>query len=192
MSMATVMTWHDWLTLLWHFMQLSLLSVGGAISTTAELQRLLVQQHGWLTQAQFNDSLAIAKAAPGPNVLFVVQMGWNVGMNTGSWPAAALGAATAILGMLLPSSCLALGVSAWCRRNGERRGVRAFQLGMAPLVIALMVSAGLILAGAREADASAWPRLALSAVAALIILRIRVHMLWLLAAGALLGSLGIV
>jgi chromate transporter len=30
------------------------------------MHRFLVEQHGWLTQAQFNESIAIAQAAPGP------------------------------------------------------------------------------------------------------------------------------
>lgn len=92
------------------------------------------------------------------------------------------GALTATVGMLLPSSCLALVASAWCRRNQALRGVRAFKLGMAPLVVALVVSTGLILGGARELAAGDWPRVALSAVAAFVIWRTRVHMLWLLGA----------
>ena len=78
-----VMQWHDWLSLLAQFMMLSLLSVSGAITTVPDMHRYLVDQNRWLTDAQFTSSIAIAQAAPGPNVLFVGLMGWNVGLNAG-------------------------------------------------------------------------------------------------------------
>ena len=62
---------------------LSLLSISGAITTVPDMHRYLVAQHGWLSDAQFSSSVAIAQAAPGPNVLFVALMGWNVGLNAG-------------------------------------------------------------------------------------------------------------
>ena len=42
----------------------------------------MADQH-WLTDSQFTSSVALAQAAPGPNVLFVALMGWNVGLNAG-------------------------------------------------------------------------------------------------------------
>ena len=85
-----VLGWEDWLSLFGHYLMLSLMSLGGAISTSSEMHRFLVEQHHWLTQAQFNESIALAQAAPGPNVLFVALMGWHVGMNAGSMPLKAL------------------------------------------------------------------------------------------------------
>ena len=63
---------------------LSLMSVGGAISTLPEMHRFLVDQQRWLSNSQFNASIALAQAAPGPNVLFVALFGWNIGLNAGS------------------------------------------------------------------------------------------------------------
>ncbi|HEV7913768.1 MAG TPA: chromate transporter, partial [Albitalea sp.] len=61
-----------------HFLLLSVLAVGGAITTTPEMHRYLVAEHHWMSDAEFTASVAIAQAAPGPNVLFVAVMGWNV------------------------------------------------------------------------------------------------------------------
>ena len=80
--------WQDWLHLFMHYMMLSLLSIGGAISTLPDMHRYLVDQQHWLTEVQFNSAVAIAQASPGPNVLFVALMGWNVGLNAGSYAAA--------------------------------------------------------------------------------------------------------
>ena len=58
----------DWLNLFLYFISISLLAVGGAIATAPDMHRFLVERQGWLTELQFNASIAIAQAAPGPNV----------------------------------------------------------------------------------------------------------------------------
>ena len=184
-----VLAWHDWLNLFAHFLLLSLMSIGGAISTTSEMHRFLVEQHHWLTQAQFNDAIAIAQAAPGPNVLFVALMGWNVGMNAGSTAAAICGVAVTMTGILVPSTCLTYFASQWGHRNRHLRAVRAFKQGMAPLVIALLMATAWILASAGGRGTADWRLWLLSLVSCLVIWRTRIHLLWVLGAGALLGAL---
>jgi chromate transporter len=186
-----VLGWHDWLNLFGHYLMLSLMSLGGAISTTPEMHRFLVEQQGWLTQAQFNESIALAQAAPGPNVLFVALMGWHVGMNAGSTTAALLGVATTMFGIMIPSTTLTYVAAQWGHRNRELRAVRAFKQGMAPVVIALLLSTAWIL-GSAGGQSAHWPLWLLSAVSGLVIWRTKLHLLWLLAAGAVLGALQIV
>lgn len=189
------LAWHDWLNLFGHYLLLSLMSLGGAISTTSEMHRFLVEQHGWLTQAQFNDSIALAQAAPGPNVLFVALMGWKVGMNAGSTAAALLGVLVTMTGILLPSTIFTYQVAQWGHRNRELRAVRAFKQGMAPVVIALLLSTAWILAnsaGGSGAGWQHWPLWLLSLTSCLVIWRTKLHLLWVLGAGALLGALGYV
>ncbi|MBU2123480.1 MAG: chromate transporter, partial [Gammaproteobacteria bacterium] len=101
----------DWLNLFLYYMSLSLLAVGGAIATAPDMHRYLVERQVWLTDPQFSASIAIAQAAPGPNVLFVALLGWNVGLNAGGsgamgWLLGALGMAVCMLGVMLPSSLL--------------------------------------------------------------------------------------
>ena len=181
----------DWLGLLVHFLMLSLMQFGGAISVTADMQRYLVEDKGWLSQSQFSDSIALAQAAPGPNVLFVALMGWNLGMNTGSPAAAFAGVALTMLGILLPSSLLNYQVAQWGHRNRELRAVRAFRLGMAPVVIGMLLETSWLLATSGS-EKSGWPLWALAALSCLVIWRTRLHLLWMLGAGALLGALGFV
>ena len=180
----------DWLALFLHFASLSLLGVGGAITTSADMHRFLVDQQGWLTDAQFNSSIALAQAAPGPNILFVALMGWNVGLNTGSTAAALAGVALSMLGIMLPSSVLTFATARWSHRNRERRIVRAFKQGVAPIVVALLVATGWVLATASGSSLDHWPVWLLTAASAVVVWRTRVHLLWLLAAGAVLGALG--
>lgn len=191
-SLHLVLGWADWLDLFGHYLLLSLMSVGGAISTTAEMHRYLVEQHHWLSAAQFNESIALAQAAPGPNVLFVALMGWHVGLNAGSMAAALLGVAVTMLGILIPSTMLTYVAAQWGHRNRELRAVRAFKQGMAPVVIALLLSTSFILAAAGREPARDWPLWLLALASGIVIWRTRIHLLWVLALGALAGALQLV
>jgi chromate transporter len=180
----------DWLSLFVHYASLSLLCVGGAITTAPDMHRFLVQEKGWLTDPQFSASIAIAQAAPGPNVLFTALMGWNVGLNAGGLWTALLGMLLCLVGIMLPSSVLVYLTAQWSHRNRELRGVRAFKQGMAPLVIALLMATGWILATGSGYELAHWRIWLVTAVAALVVWRTRVHLLWLLGAGAVLGWFG--
>lgn len=182
----------DWVSLFGHYLLFSLLSVGGALTTVPEMHRYLVFQHRWLSETQFNNSIALAQAAPGPNILFVALLGWNLGLNSGGLLLALGGALLALTGILLPSTLVTHLASQWSHRNRHLRSVRAFKQGMAPVVVGLMFSTGWILARAPGASGRAWPLWLLTAVTTLLVWRTRIHLLWLLAAGALLGIFGVV
>ncbi len=192
-SMSTA----DWVHLFVYYLTLSLMSVGGAIATAPDMHRHLVVDQGWLTDLQFNNSIAIAQSAPGPNVLFVALFGWNIGMNAagnapGGWMLGLLGLFVCLLGVLLPSSTLTWVAIRWAQRHRERRGLRAFRQGMAPLVVGLICSTGWVLAGSNGSILHAWPLWCVAAVTALIVWRTRLHLLWLLSIGAALGALGVI
>lgn len=198
--MSLLPTPAHWLDLFTHFASLSLLAVGGAITTAPDMHRYLVGQQGWLSDAQFTSSIALSQAAPGPNVLFVALLGWNVGLNAGGGPAAGgpawalalLGVLVSMSATLLPSSVLTYTATRWAHRNRELRAVRAFKTGMAPIVIALLVATGWLLSAAHDQPARDWPLWLLTALSALLVWRTKIHLLWLLGAGALLGALGLV
>ncbi len=82
-ALSLSLGWTEWFDLFLHYVSLSLLSIGGAITTAPDMHRYLVEQQHWLSDGQFNASVALAQAAPGPNVLFIALLGWNVGMNAG-------------------------------------------------------------------------------------------------------------
>jgi len=169
----------DHLQLFVQFALLSLLAVGGAITTVPEMHRWVVERRGWLGEAEFNGSIALAQAAPGPNVLFVAVIGFNVGGLAGV--AATLG------GSLLPSTLVALNFSRWVEPRRESPGVRAFVQGLAPVTIGLLLSTGWILAEPVRGEPAAW---VLMAATVAFMLRTRLSPLWPMAAGAVAGALG--
>lgn len=188
--MSIAMTPADWLAFFTHFVMLSLLAVGGAITTVPDMHRYLVDERGWITDPQFSASVAIGQAAPGPNVLFVALFGWNVGLNAGGFPLAFLGAMVALAGCTVPSGLLTYFAARWGHQNRDLRAVRAFKQGMAPIVVALLVATGWILATGSSYKARDWPVWAIAIVSTLIVWRTKVHLLWLLGAGAIIGWMG--
>ncbi len=198
--MSMVPTLANWTDLFLHFASLSLLAVGGAITTAPDMHRYLVGEQGWLSDAQFTSSIALSQAAPGPNVLFVALLGWNVGLNAGggpsagwlAWALALLGVLVTLVAIMLPSSILTYTATQWGHRNRKLRAVRAFKAGMAPIVIALLIATGWLLSAAHNQPARDWPLWLLTAAATVLVWRTRIHLLWLIGAGAVLGALGLV
>jgi chromate transporter len=168
----------DWLALFGHFLLLSLLAIGGALTVVPDMHRVLVDQAALLTDAQFNASIAIGQASPGPNVLFVAVMGYQA--------AGLPGAAVTLLGIMLPSTTLALSAARWGHARRDWRAVQAFKAGMAPIVIGLLLATGWIL----TAETPGWRVGLLTLAAALLVWRTRVHVLVLVGAGAVVGGLG--
>lgn len=190
------MTWQLWLELHVHFCMLSLLAVGGALAIIPEMHRYLVSDLQLLSETAFSQSVTLSQIAPGPNILLVAVMGWNIGLQTAGGLQAG-GAAMAFglfmaLGLLtaavLPSSLLSYFMVKWLQVHQQARGVRAFKAGMVPLVMGLMLSAGWLLQTASNPHTDG-RLLLMCGLSMLLVLKTRVHLLWLMLGGALLGAL---
>jgi chromate transporter len=161
------------------YLLLSMLSIGGAITTAPEMHRYLVGEQHWITDSQFTSSVALAQAAPGPNILFVAVLGWNV--------AGLTGVVVTMMGIMLPSTTLALYATRWGRARQETRGVRAFTSGMAPITVGLVVATGWLLA---EPARGHWQAIALVIATVVVMVTTRISPLWMMLVGAALGVFG--
>jgi len=166
-----------------HFMMLSLLSIGGAMSTAPQMHRYLAGDRGWLSDAAFTSAIALAQASPGPNVLFVPVLGFQV--------AGLPGAAAALVGILLPSTLMSLAVSRWSARRRDTLAVRAFTTGLAPVTVGLMFVASWVLVQPFVRDGShILGASGLIAMTVLLMLTTGAAPIWLICAGALAGAIG--
>jgi chromate transporter len=91
------------------------------------------------------------------------------------------------LGILLPSTTVALIAHRGAEKWRAHRLVMAFREGTLPLTLGLLAAAGWILAAP---TASAPAGLGLTLLSAVLVWRTRINPLWLIAAGALAGGLG--
>jgi chromate transporter len=193
------LTPQDWFDLFMHFALLSLMGIGGAITTAPDMHRFLVDEKHWLTDESFSSCIALAQSAPGPNVLFVALMGWQVGINAGgglsagitAWWLGLLGIMLTMVGIMLPSSILTYKATKWAHVNRDLISVQAFKSGMAPIVIGLLVSTGWLLSAAHRDFSQDWKIWLITAVASGLMMKTSIHLLWLVAAGGILGAAGL-
>ncbi|MBS7807681.1 chromate transporter [Variovorax sp. PCZ-1] len=187
------MTWEIWFSLFTHFILLSLLAVGGAITTAADMQRYVVEKEGWLTDMQFTSCIAIAQAAPGPNVLFIPLIGWQIGLQMGGsyWDAAA-GLLATFIGIMVPSSTLTFAATRWLQNNAQHVVARASKASLAPISIALLLATAWLLASSHDSAAKDWPLWLFTISALLLAWKTKIHLLLILGTGAVLGMIGVI
>ena len=160
---------------------LSLLAFGGANAMLPEIQRVVVINKHWMSAGTFAHLFAISQATPGPNVIVVTLIGWQV--------AGLAGALVATMAMCGPAGVLVLIFMHYWNRISTSRWCFIIQSGIAPLAIGLVLASGCIIAVAADETPGAW---LLTAATVLIVLKSRLHPLWLLGAGALLGLSGVI
>lgn len=162
------------------FAPLSLMMFGGANSIISELHRQAVELHGWMDNAEFATLFAVAQAAPGPNILVVSLIGWQV--------AGLSGLLAATLAINVPHCVLTYMVGRVIGRAGEAAWLRALKDALVPVTIGLILASGIIMG--RAADHGALS-VVISAVTAGLIVFTDWNPLWMLAAASLAGLLGV-
>ena len=168
-----------WLALFVHFLMLSLLAVGGAMTTAPDMQRFVVEERGWLSDPQFAASVALGQAAPGPNVIFVAVLGYNV--------AGLAGVVATLAGTLLPSSLLTLRATRWAASHRQAPALLAFTAGLAPITLGLLLATAIVLLLPAAND---WRNVLLAMLAFGVALRTHWSPLVPIAAGAVAGAMG--
>ena len=163
-----------------HLALLSLMAIGGVGSILPDMQRYMVEANQWLSATQFADAYALGQASPGPNMMFVTLIGWQLA----GWG----GAIAATAALVLPPILLTLGVMRLNAGSADTPLGRAIKGGLGPIAIGLTLSSGWILAHSADHD---W-RGALATLATVaLMLRTRFNPVWLILAGALAGVAGI-
>ncbi|MDQ6882429.1 MAG: chromate transporter, partial [Pseudomonadota bacterium] len=120
-----------------HFLSLSVFATGGAIALASDMHRYVVDEHGYISHMQFVNSIALAQAAPGPNILFVTVMGWQI--------AGLAGALATTLGLAVPALVFPFIVSRLGRMAQFERLIGALQRGLGPVALGLVAATCLLL-----------------------------------------------
>jgi chromate transporter len=161
------------------FALISIIAVGGATATLPEIHRQVVDTLHWMDSATFANILAVSQIAPGPNVMIVGMIGWQV--------AGGAGLAVAMLAILIPSCTLAFFGGRAMLRYSTLHIVQSLRQALAPIAVGLILASGFILA--RAADRNVLT-LAITAGMTVFIVRSRANPLFGLLAGAVLGFVG--
>ncbi len=160
------------------FGELSMLAVGGVVPVLPEMQRQVVDVHGYMDRATFADIFALAQAAPGPNMMVSTLVGWRV--------AGLSGALAATAGMIGPSSTLTFVTVKLWHRFRDRLWRRVVQAGLVPITVGLVGAGAALLAASTT---HGWATGAITLVTAAVLVLTKAHPLLMLALGTVAGVL---
>lgn len=156
-------------------------SIGGINAAVPELHRQVVEVHHWLSEQQFTDFFAIANAAPGPNLLIVTLIGYELG--------GVFGAVASTLALCTPTCILTYFIARIWERFRDAPARIAIQAGLVPVMVGLVAATAYLITRTADHNAAA---VAISVATAGVAYFTRIHPLWAFAAAAALGYLGVV
>jgi chromate transporter len=123
--------------LFFFFLKSSLFVFGSGLAIVPFLHGGVVQEHHWLTEAQFLDAVAVAMITPGPVVITVAFIGYLV--------SGTIGACVAALGVFLPVYLFVVVIGPFYKRFSQNTQVRAFVQGVTAAATGAIAGAVVVL-----------------------------------------------
>lgn len=119
------------------------------------IQAEVVSNHGWMTNGEFTDIVAISQSTPGPiGINSATYVGYTSVVNAGYsslW--GALGSMIATFAVVLPSLILMLAISRFFMKYKNHPAVEHTFMGLRPAVVGLLAAAALLLMNAENFSA---------------------------------------
>ena len=173
----TMLPASELLALFGHFLSLSVFATGGVMALASDMHRYVVDEHGYITHTQFVNSIALGQASPGPNLMWIVVMGWLI--------SGLPGALATTLGLAAPALVFPVLASRASRTPQFERGLKALQRGLSPVALGLMASTCYLLV---RGAPGVWKGAAMIAVCLLVVTLTRLPPLLLILAAGIVGA----
>jgi chromate transporter len=154
------------------FAALSLVSIGGVNAVLSEIRRQVVDVQGWMNDAAFANLFAISHAAPGPNIIMVSLIGWQL--------AGLAGLLVATSAIMIPSCSLAFVAGRVVARWSDRRWISLLKEGLVPVTLGLILASGVAMMRTADHDALT---VVISLATAVFVVFSKRNPLWAIAAG---------
>lgn len=158
------------------FLKVGSVLYGSGYVLVAFLERDFVVRHGWMTQPELLDAIAVGQFTPGPVLSTAAFIGYRL---AGGW-----GAVVATVAIFTPSFVFVALLGPWVKRLRASPWAASFLDAVKVAAVALLVAVLMRLVRATLVD---WPTWSIAVVATVAALRFRVGAIWLLAAGAIVG-----
>ena len=126
-----------YLTLFLEFFKVGLFCFGGAFGMIPLIEET-VMHYGWLSDSEFFDLIGVCESTPGPIAV-------NMATYIGSVQGGIFGSIAATLGVVMPSFLIILLVASVMKNLTENRVFMGFMQGVKPVIVALILSTGVIL-----------------------------------------------
>lgn len=119
------------------FLKIGAVSFGGGYGMLALIREECLM-HGWLTEEELLNFIAVSESTPGPIAV-------NLATFIGSSQAGFLGALLATLGVILPAFCILLLISAFLGNFLKKPAAQGILSGVRPAVVGLILGTGVTL-----------------------------------------------
>ncbi|RJX24005.1 MAG: chromate transporter [Dethiobacter sp.] len=116
------------------FLSIGTFTIGGGYAMIPLIRREIIDRKKWFDDQDFLDNLAIAQSLPGPLVV-------NFSLVTGYRLRGFKGGLFSLLGTIIPSFLIILGIAIFLWQYRGNYLVQAAFLGIRPVILALIVSA---------------------------------------------------
>ena len=168
---------HTLLSLFLSFVKIGFTSFGGAAMVPLVNAEMI--SHGWMTETEVLDIVAIAEMTPGP-------LGTNCATFAGVRVAGAPGAIAANLGVLTPTLTLAVIVGFFMEAFKDNRYLRGALSGIRPASIGLILATMITMSVSNYVS---WQTIAIGLTAAFLIWRFKLGVPFVVLISAALGIL---
>ena len=136
------------------YLKIGFFGFGGGYAMLSLIQNEVVVQHGWMTNGEFADIVAVSQITPGPIAInSATYVGFTVGSQAGSAAWGVLGAIVATAAVCLPALTIMLLLTRFFLRLHDNRLVEGAMSGMRPVVIGMIAAAALLLIFPHDAAA---------------------------------------
>jgi chromate transporter len=166
------------LNILVTFAGMSLMLFGGGYVFIPMIQEIVVNGHGWVTQQEFVDAVAMSQVMPGPILVSAAFIGLKV--------AGLAGALVATIGIFGPSAVLMVFCAGLLRRFKDSPVVKAVLRGVRPAVVGMIAAASVVVG---KTAAPVWISGLIFAAALVALLRFRVDAVWIIPVAGVVGFL---
>lgn len=160
-----------------YYLRLGALGFGGPVALCGQMEKELVQQRKWLTKDEMREGIAVCQSMPGP---LAIQVGIYISyLRGGFWGAWAGGWA-----FILPNFIIVASLGALYTYFGGLSPVTAIFYGVAPAVIALILSSCYSLAKLGMED---WLQWVIAAVCFVVTVAVQAEVALLFVASGIVG-----
>jgi chromate transporter len=178
------------------FTKAAFVTFGGAYAVLPYVAEEAVKTYAWLSPADMLNGLALAETTPGPLILVLEYVGffagWNNAVALSPALAGTIGAALATYVTFLPSYLFILVAAPYIESLHENKAMSSALGAITAAVVGVILNLGVFLAAAVFVPAPGtvdWIAVAASIVAAVALMRFKLDIHWLVAAGAAFGLL---
>lgn len=180
-----------YITLFFEFFKIGLFAVGGGLATIPFLYEL-TDKYGWFSKEMLGNMIAIAESTPGP-------IGVNMATYSGINAIDIWGGIIATLGLVFPSVVIIIFVAKIFQKFKENKYVKDAFSGIRPAVTGMIASAGIGILFLAIFGQSEWQSVKLSAfsiksailfsVILFLIQKIKIHPVFFIIAGGIIGAI---